>query len=30
MHVRLHEVYPQTIGSIDYSYGGDNQIAVNL
>lgn len=25
--VRLNEVYPQTIGSIDYSYGADNQIA---
>ena len=25
--VRLNEVYPQTIGSMDYSYGNDNQIA---
>ena len=25
--VRLHEVYPQTIGSMDLTYGADNEIA---
>ena len=28
--VRLYEVYPQTIGSIDYSYGADGQTIVPI
>ena len=26
--VRLHEVYPQTIGSYDYTYGSDNELVI--